>query len=239
MTAARLLVSDLDGTLLGNPLALARFSRWVGSRRGSIRLVYATGRHRDSAESAIAGDRLPQPDAVISAVGTEIHDGEGRPFGDWSDGLDRSHGDRVRAALRPLRWLEAQPNENQTDLKASYDVRGMTSADASTIRRALTAAGVRATLVYSGGIHLDVIPILTGKGHAARFLADAWRIPYGAVLTFGDSGNDLDLLSAGFRGTIVANALPELLSRAPDDVYRSARPFADGVLDGIRYWSQR
>jgi hydroxymethylpyrimidine pyrophosphatase-like HAD family hydrolase len=201
--------------------------------------VYATGRHRDSARSAIVSESLPPPDAVISAVGTEIHDGAGRPFRDWFDRLDRSHGERVRTALRPLRWLEPQSDENQTDLKSSYDVRGMTPADASAIRRALMGADVQATLTYSGGVHLDVIPILTGKGLAARFLAELWGIPYSAVFAFGDSGNDLDLLSAGFRGTIVANALPELRSEAPFDVYRSARPFADGVLDGIRYWSER
>jgi sucrose-phosphate synthase len=239
VTDVRLLVSDLDGTLLGDPPALARFARWVEHRRGSIRLVYATGRHRGSVESAIDSERLPRPDAVISAVGTEIHDAAGRPMPEWFDLLDRSHGERVRKALRPLQWLEPQPDENQTDLKASYDIRGLTPGDAAAIRRVLAAADVEATLVYSGSLHLDVIPTLAGKGRAARFLADTWRVPETAVFTFGDSGNDLDLMTAGFRGTIVANALPELLIEAPIDVYRSARPFADGVLDGIRYWSQR
>ena len=56
------------------------------------------------------------------------------------------------------------------------------------------------------------------------------------MLVFGDSGNDLDLLSSGFSGTIVANALPELRQAVPADVYRSPFPFADGVLDGIRHW---
>jgi hydroxymethylpyrimidine pyrophosphatase-like HAD family hydrolase len=57
------------------------------------------------------------------------------------------------------------------------------------------------------------------------------------VLVFGDSGNDLELRGQGFRGTIVANALPELRDAVGRDVYHSPRPFADGVLDGIAYWS--
>ncbi len=137
-----------------------------------------------------------------------------------------------------MRWLELQPAENQTDLKASFDVRGLTPSDRGVIRRALAAEGIAAGLVYSAGVHLDVIPLLAGKGRAARFLASSLGIADGDVLAFGDSGNDLDLLTAGFRGTIVANALPELVDHAPADVYRSGRPFADGILDGIRFWSR-
>lgn len=242
MGARRLLVSDLDGTLIGDRAALDRFSRWLEPQRSRYAVVYASGRHRPSIESAVLDEGLPRPDAMISAVGTEIHDGDGHPWPGWLEQFEPTHGEpthgeRVRGALREQRWLEPQPLEYQSDLKSSYEVLGLSDRDRATIRRALADAGIQATIVYSGGRHLDLIPAGSGKGRAARFLAEAWGIADGGVLAFGDSGNDLDLLGAGFRATIVANALPELVSAAPADAYRSPRPFADGVLDGIRFWS--
>ena len=91
--------------------------------------------------------------------------------------------------------------------------------------------------MYSGGVDLDILPSAAGKGRAARFLAESWAIATDDVLAFGDSGNDAELLGSGFRGTAVANAFPELLAATDPDVYRSPKPFADGVLDGIRHWS--
>ena len=237
MGARRLLVSDLDGTLIGDRAALDRFSRWLEPRRSGYAVVYASGRHRPLIESGVREEGLPRPDAMISAVGTEIHDDAGRPWPGWLEQFEPTYGERVRGALRAVRWLEPQPLENQSNLKSSYEVAGLSDRDRSTIRRALADAGIQATIVYSGGRYLDLIPVGSGKGTAARFLADAWGIADDGVLAFGDSGNDLELLGAGFRATIVANALPELVSAAPADAYHSPRPFADGVLDGIRFWS--
>jgi hypothetical protein len=46
-----------------------------------------------------------------------------------------------------------------------------------------------------------------------------------------------DLFQNGFRGTVVGNALPELIDTIDDEAYRSPLPFAAGVLDGIFYWT--
>jgi sucrose-6F-phosphate phosphohydrolase len=234
--ARRLLVSDLDGTLLGDPDALARFRLWVTSRRSSLALAYASGRHRDSIQAVIESDGLPGPDAVISAVGTAVHGPNGEPWPGWLEQFGHHPADRVREVLRAVRGLELQAPVNQTPVKASYDVPGLGDATLDRIRIMLDAAGLPSRLVYSGGLHLDVIPAGAGKGAAARFVADMLGIGPGDVLAFGDSGNDLDLLSAGFRGTMVANAQPELRSAIGPDVYQSPYPFADGVLDGIRHW---
>jgi len=239
MGPRRVLVTDLDGTLVGDDGALERFRGWRAGPGGGYRLVYASGRRGPSVEALVAAAALPAPDAIVSGVGTEVLDAAGRPWPGWPGRLDGWDAERIRTALRPFRWLVAQPAATQSPLKVSYDARGLTDSDRAVIRRALADAGLAATLVYSGGLHLDLLPEGTGKGHAAAFLARAWGVAPGDVLAFGDSGNDAELLTAGFRGTLVANALPELREAVGDDVYRSPLPFADGILDGVRHWSER
>jgi sucrose-6F-phosphate phosphohydrolase len=238
MAARRLLVSDLDGTLLGDPAALARFARWLDDERDSVVVAYASGRRLDSVREAVDREGLPEPDVVISSVGTEIHDAAGRAWPGWLEGLDPGHGDQARAALRDAPGLTLQAVEHQTPFKASFDAPSLGVEGLARVAAGLSAAGMVASIVYSVDRFLDVLPRAAGKGPATRFLASALGIDDADVLTFGDSGNDLDMLRAGFRGTIVANARPELLAAAPHWVYRSPRTFADGVLDGIRHWTE-
>jgi sucrose-6F-phosphate phosphohydrolase len=231
-----LLVSDLDGTLLGDAAALRRFAAWWRRNRRTTQLVYATGRHPEEIRTAVREEGLPEADFVVAALGTEIVDRRRGELTSWSRRFDPTHGERVRAALRPFEWLQLQPDVHQSPLKASYVAAALGASDLTLIERRLVAAGVDARLIFSGGHYLDVLPAGTGKGPATAFLSATLGVPPALVLTFGDSGNDLDLLAMGFRATVVANAHPEVHAAVSSAVYRSARPFADGVLDGIRYW---
>ena len=175
---------------------------------------------------------------MISAVGTEVHDGDGRSWPGWRERLGPWDDEAVRHALRGLPALRLQRDEAQTPVKVSFDALRLDAQGVADVEATLAAAGLPAIVVYSQDRFLDVLPAAAVKGQAARFLAATWGVAPDDVLAFGDSGNDAELFRCGFRGTIVANALPELRAAVTGDVYRSSFAFADGVLDGIDYWSR-
>jgi hydroxymethylpyrimidine pyrophosphatase-like HAD family hydrolase len=100
----------------------------------------------------------------------------------------------------------------------------------------LEAVGQEVSLIYSSNRDLDILPAATNKGTAATYLARHWGIDRDNVIVAGDSGNDLEMFSAGFRGIVVANAQPELRSLHAGCVYHAQGEFAAGVLEGLRHW---
>jgi sucrose-6F-phosphate phosphohydrolase len=238
MAAEWLLVSDLDYTLLGNDVALERFAAWLGPRRRRFLLAYASGRVYDSVDEAIRSTALPQPDAVIAAVGSDVRQYlSGMPFSAWTDRLTIGW-DRKLAAetLSRFSFLQSQPAEAQTDFKLSFFAADLPAASLTEIRASLAGAGLRTSLIYSSDRDLDVLPEGVDKGSAASFVAGHWRMPEGRVVVCGDSGNDLAMFQHGFKGVVVGNGHPCLKNLAGTTVYVSQFEFADGVLDGLRHW---
>jgi sucrose-6F-phosphate phosphohydrolase len=182
---------------------------------------------------------LPQPDAIIGGVGTEIHltetganlDAWQRTFRDFSAAV-------VRAALESLPFLEPQPDALQSPYKVSYYAHNLAVPELEQIRSRLHRERIRAELVYSSGRDLDVIPAVANKGTAARFLARHWGMDHCQMIACGDSGNDLALLSPDACGVVVANAQPELRALRGDHVYHCSQSFAAGVLEGVRFWRE-
>lgn len=69
------LVTDLDGTLLGNDKALDRFKRFWEQQhiwRGSL-LIYSTGRNLKDFLTVCHDQQLPRPDYAVCGVGTEVY----------------------------------------------------------------------------------------------------------------------------------------------------------------------
>lgn len=236
MGPQRLLVSDLDGTLLGDDRAAERFAAWFAGQRARWRLAYATGRSLDSVMDLVRTGAAVAPDAIVSNVGTEIHDADGRAWAGWPPPDPAWDVTRVGGVLAGIPGIEPQPPEAQTPIKASFHALDLSDATLHRIRVGLDDAGVPATLVYSSARDLDVLPAWGGKARATRFLADAWGFAVDRVLVSGDSGNDLDMLTSGARAIVVANAGPELAHLDGDRIYRARRGYADGVLEGIRHW---
>ncbi len=243
MSTRRLLVCDIDGTLLENsrPTAgLKALSARIRGERSRIRLIYATGRTFASTWSLVAQGTLPRPDAVASQVGSEV----------WLPPFNAPH-TRFASHIAP-RWdvgvvervtrrhpeLVAQKRQFQTPYKLSYLVDEGCRDLSSGLHKELSSHGVDAKILYSGRRFVDILPARAGKRGAVSYLSSFWGGNM-SILACGDSGNDLDLLSdPRVKGVVVGNASDGRLTDLRGDwgIFRSRFPFAAGVLDGALHF---
>lgn len=240
MSGRILLVSDVDGTLLGDEAATERFAAWCRARGDGLLLVYASGRFFASVVESIRTTSLPRPHAIIGGVGTDIRL---YPSGDvlsaWHRSFDSAwNAGRVREVLAGEPGLVAQPAEFQSAHKVSYFLPDASGTRLRELDRKLSGASIPADVIYSSRRDLDVVPAGANKGTAAAFLARTWDLSWEQVMVSGDSGNDLALFRQGFRGIVPANGHEELKALPSATTYQAAAPYAAGVLEGLEYWDK-
>lgn len=238
MERMNLIVSDLDDTLLGDDAAIRRFAGWYDEKRPNFRLAYSSGRFRESIRQSIAATDLPEPDAVICGVGTEIYERDcDISLAGWPRATGKTwNADLIYAVCRTFSELELQPDEFQSRYKISFYAHDLEESCLARLRQALDAAGQKTSVVYSSNRDLDVLPARTHKGAAASFLAEHWMIDRRCVIVAGDSGNDAAMFHEGFRGIVVGNAKPELRAISGPRIYHAAHSYAAGVVEGLDHW---
>lgn len=85
---------------------------------------------------------------------------------------------------------------------------------------------------------LDRLPHRSGKGGAVGWLAAAIGVGPDAVITGGDTGNDLDMMRAeiGFRCIAVGNASEELSQVHEPQIYHAAAHYSARIHEDLIHY---
>ncbi len=236
----RLVVCDIDNTLIGNKVGLKALVARLQDTEHNIGFGIATGRSIDSALAVLEENSVPLPDVLITAVGSEIYYGPDlKEDEEWRQFISyRWRSSDLRKAMREIPGIRLQPKTSQRRCKISYLVDPDTMTDVANIVRYLRIRDLHANVIYSHNAYLDLLPIRSSKGGALRYLAIKWGIPLDHMLVGGDSGNDKEMLQGSTCGVVVGNHSVELESlRGSEKVYFAERENAFGVMEGIDHYN--
>lgn len=226
MSLPKLLVADVDDTLLGNPAALYRLT--VRLRSDRIGLVPCSSRPVESLRADPAVAALATP-SVIGALGTQVELRRSRDMR-WQDRFAGFPRDRISTVLE--QFGPAHHPSLQSEFKVSHAIA---RADWLTVARLVHEVDPALRVITSGGSNVDVVPRTAGKANAARYVAAQLGVPWGAVVTAGDAEIDAELIVAG-KGIAVGNATTALRAVLAGRGYQAAARYADGVIEGLDHY---
>lgn len=235
----RLIIADIDNTLTGNDEAMEKFFNLIADAEDNIGFGIATGRRYEDVVKLIEEYNMPHPEVLITSVGTEIYYGKNLTMDkSWQKHIDfRWEPEKIREVLDGIEGMFIQEAHEQSTYKVSYRIDFSVAPGLSVIRRIMRANGIRAKVILSLGMFLDIIPSRAGSGLSIRHMAYKWGFPLEHILVAGDSGNDEAMLSGNTLGVVVGNYSKELekLRKYPR-VYFADAHHADGIIEGIHYY---
>ncbi|MGD8566915.1 MAG: HAD-IIB family hydrolase [Gammaproteobacteria bacterium] len=235
----RILVCDVDGTLLGDKASLQQLMEDVRSTEGRLGFGIATGRNLNSALKALKEWDLPVPDLLITDVGGEIYYGHQMVQDtDWKRHINyRWQPASVKKLVKKFPGLKLQPESDQSKFKISYFVDPDKVPPMREISAYLRQHDVHVKLIYSHQAYLDIMPIRASKGLAVRYIAIKWGIAPDHILVAGQSGNDEEMLKGNTLGVVVGNHSKELAKlKGRDWIYFAEKPYAAGISEGIEHY---
>ena len=241
LDAEKLIVSDIDHTLLGDDSSLEEFINILDKIDSKVGFAVATGRTVDSAFSVLKEKNVPYPDIIISSVGAEIYyNYHGRLINStgWDAHIKHQwNREKIKKLLDLFDFLQYQEESTQRKFKISYYTSDVPE-NIEKVKFALIKSKIKANVIFSHGQYLDILPYRASKGKAIRYLAYRWNIPYEKILVAGDSGNDSEMLKGDLLGVVVANYSPELEElKGHNRIYFAKRNYAGGIIDGIRHYN--
>lgn len=219
-----LLACDLDRTVLPNgaqPLSEgANEALYEFVSQPNVILAYLSGRDIGLINDALEEYGIPMPDIAIGDVGTTMYfknDGSFNAHSGWGEeiGVDWAGktGADIHELINHLEELQPQESEKQNTFKQSYYTPESVDKDSlvAEIKHILRSNGINATAIFSideqakKGL-IDILPKYATKKHALRYLQKYFNINFDNVIYAGDSGNDIEPLTSGFRSILVNNA---------------------------------
>ncbi|MFU8838743.1 MAG: HAD-IIB family hydrolase [Thiohalomonadaceae bacterium] len=238
-TVDRVLICDIDNTLLGDREGLHALLERLRQAGDGVAFGIATGRRLDSAIAILREWGVPMPDLLITSVGSEIHYGNGMVEDTgWARHIDyRWKPQELRAALEGAEGLKLQAKIDQRRFKISYNVDPTRIDNLQAIRSCLRKRDLHCKLIYSHQAYLDLLPVRASKGLAIRYLMMKWGLPPDRLMVAGDSGNDIEMLRGEPLGVVVGNYSEELeVLRGMPRIYFARADYASGIVEGIEHY---
>lgn len=236
----RLIVADIDNTLTGDDDAMQDFFRLISEAEDNIGFGIATGRRYEDVIELMEEYCIPNPEVLITSVGTEIYYGKNYTLDtSWQKHINfRWEPKKIHEVLSEVEGLYLQEENEQSQFKISYKVDFSVAPKLPALKRILRENGIRAKCIVSLGMFLDIIPSRAGSGISIRHMAYKWGFPLENILVAGDSGNDAEMLAGNTLGVVVGNYSRELekLRKYPR-VYFAEQHHAAGIIEGIRYYN--
>ncbi len=236
----KMLIFDIDNTLTGDFESLSRLKEIIKNAEANVGIGVATGRMIDSAVSILKEIGFTMPDFIISSVGSEMYYKNHDQYSystSWDAHISAAwKRDEILRLLSDLDFVKLQVPANQRKYKISYDLIDEVSK-VKIISQRIRQKKIKANLVLSHNIFIDILPYRASKGRAIRFLGYKWNIPYENILVAGDSGNDEDMLRGELLGIVVGNHTDELSHlRGKRKIYFAEGKYAAGVIEGIEFY---
>ncbi|MBF0219595.1 MAG: HAD-IIB family hydrolase [Gammaproteobacteria bacterium] len=235
----RALFTDLDQNLLGDPDSLPALLHLIHENRKCITFGIATGRSLHSALRVMRQYKIPEPDLLITSLGTAIHYGsELTEDKAWRHHIERHWTPRIiTRTLDGRPGLIRQPATEQGAFKISYFVDPQLISYEEIVQL-LHQEDQSVNTFFSFGQFLDIVPLRASKGLALRYVSSLWKIPLDHILAAGGSGADEDMMRGNTLAVVVGNRHHEELSQLEelDRVYFAKAPGAGGILEAIDHY---
>ena len=234
------LVTDLDGTLLGGPDPWRRrFYRWLQQERERVLHVFCTGRDLASVAHVLRqeGEQgLVAPHLVIGDVGSTVACGTSLlPLPMATEPIEaRWLGlpERLLPLLATIPGIAPQPVSAERRLAFLIDPEALDPASLAVIE----AHGV--DCLVSDNRYLDVLPAGVNKGSTLLTLLEWLEVEPTTVVTAGDTLNDLAMFETGLAGVMVGNAEPGLVATLPrlPNTYLARAHGCEGIVEGLHHF---
>lgn len=228
-----ILATDLDGTLVGNTLAMKELFHYFNKQYSKLKLIYVTGRHLQSAKQLMEKIELPTPDILICDVGSTIYvksaTGGFTKDKEWEQIIAANWSSDVVLNVAQELGFSLQsgiPFTHRVSLHVTNE------QEVKRLCQRLTQSDIASKVIYSSGKDLDILPEKSGKGNALTYALQKYYAHIKSVLVAGNSGNDLEMLCLGYPSVIVGNADPELQEiRNTPLLYKARAHYASGIKE--------
>ncbi|NND91113.1 MAG: glycosyltransferase [Granulosicoccus sp.] len=236
----RALFTDLNRSLLGDEEALQTLIGIVRANRKRMNFSINTGLRLDSALRLLKRHGIPEPDALITSVGTEITLAPTLTEDTaWTRHIEKQWTPRqVRRVLQDVPGIRPRAAEHQSYFKISYLYDPERAPSIDEISARLFQEEQAVNIVFSHGEYLNIVPIRASKGLALRHVAAKFGIPLERVLAIGGSGADEDMMRGNTLAAIVGNRTHEELSQVAEGetIYFARKPYASGIIEAMEYY---